>query len=248
MVPSARIRANGHKLEQRRFPLNTRKQFSAVQVSEHWHRLPRGCEVSSEISRNHMDVVLSTLLTVSPLELGRSRNPFPPQWFCEHPAHICIIILLFGNLKAARNWTYLAIGADEEWLHFDAVIDHRDSSAGADRGCIAGGGGDDGVGHTGTAQRWWERGRIGDALCLAVRRLYMADGVVGSGEGRAGIFDADDGRLLEGWRLLGWLVSAWGNREAVWNQGLWPNLKKKLDVIGHNPTYGINSAHRLKLC
>lgn len=64
----------------------------------------------------------------------------------------------------------------------------------------------------------------------------MADGVVGSGEGRAGIFDADDSRLLEGWRLLGWLVSAWGNREAVWNQGLWPNLKKKLDVIRHNPT------------
>lgn len=187
------------------------------------------------------------------LSRGRSRIPFPPQWFCEQPTHICIIIPVFGNWKAARIWAYLAVGADEEWLHFDAVIDHRDSSAGADRGCIAGGGGDDGVGHTGTAQRRRERGRIGGALCLAVRRLYMADGIVGSGEGRAGVFDADNCRLLEGWRLLGWLVSAWGNGEAVWNQGLWPNLKTKLDVIRHNPTLQwinaayTHSAHRLKL-
>lgn len=64
----------------------------------------------------------------------------------------------------------------------------------------------------------------------------MADGVVGSGEGRAGVFDADDSSLLEGRRLLGWLVSARGNREAVWNQGLWPNLQKGLDVTRHNPT------------
>ena len=53
----------------------------------------------------------------------------------------------------------------------------------------------------------------------------MADGVIGSWEGRAGVFDADYGCLLEGRRLLGRLVSARGDREAVWNQGLWPNLQ-----------------------
>lgn len=54
--------------------------------------------------------------------------------------------------------------------------------------------------------------------------LYMADSVVGSWEGRAGVFDAHYGCLLEGGRLLGRLVSARGDWEAVWNQSLWPNL------------------------
>lgn len=53
----------------------------------------------------------------------------------------------------------------------------------------------------------------------------MADGVIGSRESRAGVFDADYSCLLEGRRLLGRLVSARGDREAVWNQGLWPNLQ-----------------------
>lgn len=40
VVPSARTRGDGHKLEHRRFPLNTNKHFCVVQVPEHWHRLP----------------------------------------------------------------------------------------------------------------------------------------------------------------------------------------------------------------
>lgn len=36
----ARARGNGHKLELRILLLNTRKYFSAVQVTEPWHRLP----------------------------------------------------------------------------------------------------------------------------------------------------------------------------------------------------------------
>lgn len=130
---------------------------------------------------------------------------------------------------------HLAVGADEERLHFDAVVAHRARCTGADGSCIAGGGGNDGVGHASTAQRGREGGRLSDTrwLAAAAVRLYMADGVVGGREGRAGVFDAHYGGLLEGGRLLGRLVSARGDWEAVWNQGLWPNLQAESQALLH---------------
>jgi len=57
--------SNRNKLEHRRCHLNTRQYFWAVQVMEHWHRLLRGCGVSSlEIFKNHLDMGLGTLLWV----------------------------------------------------------------------------------------------------------------------------------------------------------------------------------------
>ena len=66
VVSKARKRDLEHKLEHRRFPLNTRKLICAVQVLEHQHRLPT--EVSLEISKSCLDAVLGTLLWVSLLE------------------------------------------------------------------------------------------------------------------------------------------------------------------------------------
>jgi len=46
VVPSARTRGRGHTLELRRFPLNIRKHFFSVRVTEHWHGLPSEAEES----------------------------------------------------------------------------------------------------------------------------------------------------------------------------------------------------------
>lgn len=48
--------------------------------------------------------------------------------------------------------THLFVSTDEEGLHFDAVAGHGHGGAGGDGGSIAGGAGDDGIGHPGTAQ------------------------------------------------------------------------------------------------
>ncbi|KFW09285.1 hypothetical protein N327_10340, partial [Fulmarus glacialis] len=53
---------NGHKLEHGRFPLNIRKHFFTVRVTEHWHKLPRENveSPSMEILKSHLDVVLGS--------------------------------------------------------------------------------------------------------------------------------------------------------------------------------------------
>jgi len=64
VVPSARTRGNGHKLQQRKFHLNMRKNFFTLRVTEPWARLPRGAveSPSLEIFKPHLDAVLCSLL------------------------------------------------------------------------------------------------------------------------------------------------------------------------------------------
>ncbi|KFQ83609.1 hypothetical protein N337_12771, partial [Phoenicopterus ruber ruber] len=54
---------NGHQVKHRRFPLNIRKHFFTVMVTEHWHRLPREVveSPSLEIFKSCLDMVLGNL-------------------------------------------------------------------------------------------------------------------------------------------------------------------------------------------
>jgi len=80
---SVRTRGNSHKLKQRQFHLNMRKNFFPLRVTEPWHRLPREAveSPSLEIFQTCLDAVLCSLLWVTLLQqgvgLGDSQRSLP---------------------------------------------------------------------------------------------------------------------------------------------------------------------------
>ena len=69
-------------------PFEHQEHSCAVQVMEHWHKLPRGCGVSPlEAFQSRLDMALGTLFWVSLKEQGlgqvASRGPFSFQLSCE---------------------------------------------------------------------------------------------------------------------------------------------------------------------
>ena len=72
LVPGDRTKDNRHKLKQRKFYLNMRKNFFPLRVTEPWHRLPREVveSTSLEIFKPCLDKVLCSLLWVTLLRQG----------------------------------------------------------------------------------------------------------------------------------------------------------------------------------
>ena len=69
-MPRDGTRGDGHTLAHRRVPLNIRKHFFTVRVTEHWDRLPRKVvgTPSLEILKICPDMVLGNCLYVALLE------------------------------------------------------------------------------------------------------------------------------------------------------------------------------------
>jgi len=72
VVPSDRTRGNWHKLQPKKFQLNTRKNFFTLRVMEPWNRLPRGVAESPslKIFKTSLDKVLCSLLWLNLLWQG----------------------------------------------------------------------------------------------------------------------------------------------------------------------------------
>ena len=64
VASSNRRRGNRQKREHRKFHINTRKNYFALRVKEHWNRLPRKVveSPSLEIFNTHLDAYMCDLL------------------------------------------------------------------------------------------------------------------------------------------------------------------------------------------
>lgn len=91
VLPGARTRGSGHKLELGRFCLNTGEHSCAVWVMEPWHRLPCGVSLL-EIFKICWDAVLGNLLQVALFAQGAG-----PDGLCSSlPASA---VLLFCDFR-----------------------------------------------------------------------------------------------------------------------------------------------------
>lgn len=118
VVPCARARGSGHKLEDRRFSLNTVECFFTAGVGSDraLHGMPEGlcslhCQRSSEATWTWAWAACSVWSCLS-RGLGQTncREPFLPQPHCDHQETICAV--LFCDLTATSKLGAITVPCD----------------------------------------------------------------------------------------------------------------------------------------
>ena len=102
VVPGDRTRGRGHQRAHRRVPLNIRKHFSTVRVTEHRHRLPRAVveSPSTEILKSCLDTVLGNRLWVALMEQGVGQGDLQR---CLQPQPACDSVNYFFRNFLSHN-------------------------------------------------------------------------------------------------------------------------------------------------
>lgn len=103
LLSSAQWEYRGHKLERRKFCLNTKQNFLTVRVTRHWNKLPREVMQSSflEIFRTCLDSFCVTYCREHTLAGGWTSDlevTFPSPmilWFCGLVSHFRHFYLLY---------------------------------------------------------------------------------------------------------------------------------------------------------
>lgn len=99
MVPNARARGSGHKLEPRRCHLNSRKHFLTVQVTEHWHSFPREAVESPPWRFSKAACIRSWAACFGWPCVSNGWT----RWPLGGPAHLNCSVILWGTLLESRR-------------------------------------------------------------------------------------------------------------------------------------------------
>jgi len=90
LFSGAQQQHKGHKLKQRKFRLNMRKNFFPLRVTEHWNRLPREIveSPSLEIFKTRLEhgpvqPAVGDPASAGGLDWMTHRGPFQPLPFCD---------------------------------------------------------------------------------------------------------------------------------------------------------------------
>ncbi|KAK4817897.1 hypothetical protein QYF61_002281, partial [Mycteria americana] len=121
-------KGDGHKLKHRMFPLNIKKYFFPMRVTEHRHRLPEKTveSLSLEILKSRLDIILSNQLWVALLDQGGWQGDLQRTAFVIF-SQFCFSHLSQGDTagpyqsQGSRHTGNEAPGVGREWFETTGI-------------------------------------------------------------------------------------------------------------------------------